>query len=56
MEHHSEQHDAHRETQSAHGQRISFLEKVILALAGAIFIIAQEKFPEVAALLKRILL
>ncbi len=56
VEHHSEQHDAHRETQSAHGQRISFLEKVILALAGAIFIIAQEKFPEVAALLKRILL
>jgi hypothetical protein len=49
---HTNQHGSHFETHAKHDQRLSLVEKAILALAGAVYILAQEKFPVVAHLLK----
>ena len=35
-----------------HDQRLSLVEKAVLALAGAVYILAQDRFPMVARLLK----
>ncbi len=55
VESHSELHDAHRETQNSHGQRLSLIERAILGAYGSLYILAQDRFPELAALLKRML-
>lgn len=55
VEAHQEKHDAHREAHAGHDQRLTFLEKAILALAGCVYILGQEKFPEVASLIKRLI-
>lgn len=49
---HSDQHDSHRDTQRGHDQRLSLIERAILGLAGAVYILAQEKFPLIASLIK----
>lgn len=51
-EHHTDQHGSHFETHAKHDQRLSLVEKAILALAGAVYILAQDRFPMVAKLLK----
>lgn len=52
VDHHSDQHSGHHETHAKHDQRLSLVEKAILALAGAVYILAQDRFPMVAKLLK----
>ena len=54
-EDHGEQHDQHRDTHSKHDQRLSLIERAILGLAGAVYILAQERFPAIAHLIKGIL-
>ena len=51
-DHHTDQHGSHFETHAKHHQRLSLVEKAILALAGAVYILAQDRFPMVAKLLK----
>lgn len=52
---HSDQHDQHRDTHRHHDQRLSLIERAILGLAGAVYILAQDRFPEIARLLRGIL-
>ncbi len=54
-EHHTDQHGSHFETHAKHDQRLSLVEKAILALAGAVYILAQDRFPVIAKLLKGLL-
>lgn len=54
-EHHTDQHGSHFETQAKHDQRLSLVEKAILGLAGAVYILAQDRFPMIAKLLKGVL-
>ena len=51
-DHHTDQHGSHFETHAKHDQRLSLVEKAVLALAGAVYILAQDRFPMVAKLLK----
>ena len=51
-DHHTDQHGSHFETHAKHDQRLSLVEKAILALAGSVNILAQDRFPMVANLLK----
>lgn len=51
-DHHTVQHGSHFEAHAKHDQRLSIVEKAILALAGAVYILAQDRFPMVAKLLK----
>lgn len=52
---HSERHDAHQETHTRHDQRLSLIERAILGLYGAVYILAQDRFPEIAKLLRGML-
>lgn len=52
---HSEQHDGHRETQSKHDRRLSLVEKAILVLAMSVYIMAQDRFPVIADLIKGVI-
>jgi len=54
-DHHTDQHGSHFETQAKHDQRLSLVEKAILGLAGAVYILAQDRFPMIAKLLKGVL-
>lgn len=51
-DHHTDQHGSHVETHAKHARRLSLVEKAVLALSGAVYILAQDKFPMVARLLK----
>lgn len=51
-DHHTDQHGEHFEAHAKHDQRLSLVEKAVLALAGAVYILAQDRFPMVARLLK----
>ncbi len=54
-EHHTDQHKSHYKTHTKHNQRLSLVEKAILALAGSVYILAQDRFPVIAKLLKGLL-
>lgn len=54
-DHHTDQHGSHFETHARHDQRLSLVEKAILALAGSVYILAQDRFPVIAKLLKGLL-
>lgn len=54
-EHHTDQLGSHCETHAKHDQRLSLVEKAILALAGSVYILAQDRFPVIAKLLKGLL-
>lgn len=54
-DHHTDQHGSHFETHAKHDQRLSLVEKAILALAGSVYILAQDRFPVIAKLLKGLL-
>ena len=41
---------------STHGQKLSLHEKAILGLASAVYVVAQEKFPIVAGIIRGMLI
>lgn len=45
-------HDELREDHEAHSEKLSLHEKAILWICGVIYILAQDKFPALAAILK----
>lgn len=52
VDHHTDQHSVHHETQQKYDQRLSLVEKAVLGLAGAVYVLAQDRFPLVAKLLR----
>jgi len=42
----------HEDTKEDHDRRINLQEKAILGIAGILYILAQDKFPQIAALVK----
>ncbi len=40
------------ETLDRHADRMSFHERIMLALAGGLYILFQDRFPQIAALIK----
>ena len=47
-----ERHDDLREAHERHTEKLSLHEKAILAIAGVLYIMAQDKFPAIAAIIK----
>lgn len=45
-------HDELREDHERHSEKLSLHEKAILAIAGVLYIMAQDKFPVLAAIIK----
>ena len=39
-----------------HGQKLALHEKAILAIASAVYLIAQDRFPQVAAIIRSVLI
>lgn len=52
VEDHTGQHGEHRLTSARHDQRLSLVEKAILVLAMSVYIMAQDRFPAIASLIK----
>lgn len=49
---HEELREDHEQVTSAHSEKLSLHEKAILAMAGVLYIMAQDKFPAIAAIIK----
>lgn len=52
VEDHTDQHDGHHKTHAKHDARMSLLEKVVLVLSMSVYIMAQDKFPAIASLVR----
>lgn len=52
---HTDQIESHSETHAKHDNRLNLVEKAILVLSGAVYILAQDRFPMVARLLKGVI-
>lgn len=55
VEDHTDQHVEHRETHAKHESRLSLVEKAILVLAMSVYIMAQDRFPAIASLIKGVI-
>ena len=55
-EHHQELHQEHRESHGRLKGRLSLHEKAILAICGVLQILLQDKYPEIAKLIRGVLL
>lgn len=49
---HDELREDHERISQSHGDKLSLHEKAILAIAGILYIMAQDKFPALAAIIK----
>ena len=49
---HEELREDHERVSQAHSEKLSLHEKAILAIAGVLYIMAQDKFPAIAAIIK----
>jgi hypothetical protein len=55
VERHEEKHEAHEEKYEALTKRMSLHEKATLVLAGAVQILAQDKYPALAKIIRSVL-
>lgn len=49
---HDELREDHERATQQHSEKLSLHEKAILAMAGVLYIMAQDKFPAIAAIIK----
>lgn len=49
---HDELREDHEQVSQSHSEKLSLHEKAILAMAGVLYIMAQDKFPAIAAIIK----
>lgn len=49
---HDELREDHERTSAQHSEKLTLHEKAILAIAGVLYIMAQDKFPAIAAIIK----
>lgn len=49
---HDELREDHERTSQQHSEKLTLHEKAILAIAGVLYIMAQDKFPAIAAIIK----